>query len=109
MSRVILVCGRAWNSAQVQHFTGRGPTLSVNDQSPGETRGVGPAVRTGNPSVIPPRVRADPFAARRSQALRASPQWVRAKARWYQRLAWWNTVGQLGSRTPAGEASRGHD
>src|SRR5215218_7833389 len=38
--------------------------------------------------VIPPRVRADPFAARRSQALRAlraSPQWVRAKARWYQR------------------------
>ena len=33
--------------------------------------------------VIPPRVRADPFAARRSQALRASPQWVRAKARWY--------------------------
>src|SRR5215213_5845196 len=34
--------------------------------------------------VIPPRVRADPFAARRSQALRASPQWVRAKARWYE-------------------------
>src|SRR5829696_4578052 len=33
--------------------------------------------------VIPPRVRADPFAARRSQALRASPQRVRAKARWY--------------------------
>src|SRR5215218_9020188 len=33
--------------------------------------------------LIPPRVRADPFAARRSQALRASPQWVRAKARWY--------------------------
>src|SRR5215208_5857494 len=30
--------------------------------------------------LIPPRVRADPFAARRSQALRASPQWVRAKA-----------------------------
>src|SRR5215218_11412682 len=35
--------------------------------------------------LIPPRVRADPFAARRSQALRASPQWVRAKARWYER------------------------
>src|ERR671910_833061 len=51
MSRVILVCGRALNSAQVQRFTGRGPTLSVNDQSPNETRGVGPAVRTGNPSV----------------------------------------------------------
>ena len=34
--------------------------------------------------IIPLRVRADPFAARRSQALRASPQWVRAKARWYQ-------------------------
>jgi hypothetical protein len=33
--------------------------------------------------VLPPRVRADPFAARRSQALRASPQRVRAKARWY--------------------------
>src|ERR671916_443484 len=51
MSRVILVCGRAWNSAQVQRCTGRGPTLSVNDQSPSETRGVGPAVSTGNPSV----------------------------------------------------------
>ena len=35
-------------------------------------------------ALIPPRVRADPFAARRSQALRASPQWVRAKARWYK-------------------------
>src|SRR5215217_8721902 len=51
MSRVILVCGRAFNSAQVQRFTGRGPTLSVKDQSPSETRGVGPAERTGKPSV----------------------------------------------------------
>src|SRR5918994_1237773 len=51
MSRVILVCGRARNSAQVQRFTGRGPTLIVNDQSPSETRGVGPAERTGKLSV----------------------------------------------------------
>src|SRR5215218_5180978 len=51
MSRVSLVCGRALNSAQVQRFTGRGPTLSVNDQLSSETRGVGPAERTGKPSV----------------------------------------------------------
>ena len=42
-----------------------------------------PAPAAAN-SVIPPRVRADPLAARRSQALRASPQCVRPKARWYQ-------------------------
>src|SRR5215217_8104294 len=51
MSRVILVRGREWNSTQVQRFTGRGPTLNVNNQSPSETRGVGPAERTGKPSV----------------------------------------------------------
>src|SRR5215207_3303929 len=52
MSRVILLRGKAWNSAQFQRFTGRGPTLRVNDQSPRETRGVGPAESTGNPSVM---------------------------------------------------------
>src|SRR4051794_11041744 len=51
MSRVILVCGKAWNSAQDQRFAGRGPTFSVNDQSSSDTRGVGPADRTGKPSV----------------------------------------------------------
>src|SRR3712207_2729308 len=51
MSRVILVCGRARNSAQVQRITGRGPILRVNDQSASEIRGVGPAERTGKPSV----------------------------------------------------------
>ena len=30
---------------------GRGPILSVNDQSLSDTRGVGPAERTGKPSV----------------------------------------------------------
>src|SRR5215207_8421549 len=51
MSRVILVCGKAWNSAQFQRFTGREPTFSENGQPPRETRGVGPAESTGNPSV----------------------------------------------------------
>ena len=51
MSRVILVCGKAMNSSQVQRFTGRGPTFSVNDQSAVDSRGVGPAERTGKPSV----------------------------------------------------------
>ncbi|KGJ12668.1 hypothetical protein IT40_00625 [Paracoccus versutus] len=47
MSRVIFVIGRALNSVQFQAFTGRGPILSVNFQSPGSMFGVGPAVRTG--------------------------------------------------------------
>ena len=49
MSRVILVCGSALNSAQVHFLTGRGPCLSVNVQSSVRTRGVGPAESTGKP------------------------------------------------------------
>ena len=48
MSRVILVFGRALNSAPVPHFDGLRPILTVNFQSEGSTLGVGPAVRTGN-------------------------------------------------------------
>jgi len=43
MSRVILVCGSALNSAQFHVFTGLTRSFSVKDQSSVLTRGVGPS------------------------------------------------------------------
>src|ERR1700727_11646 len=51
MSRVILVCGSAPNSDQLQALTERGPTFRVNVQASDSIRGVGPAERTGKPST----------------------------------------------------------
>ena len=47
MSRVILLCGSALNSAQFQIFTGLTPSFSVKVQSSVLMRGVGPADKTG--------------------------------------------------------------
>src|SRR5215207_623866 len=52
MSRVILVCGRASNSAQFHFATVRGPTFSVNVQSSVLIRGVAPADKTGKSEMI---------------------------------------------------------
>src|SRR3569832_2691662 len=49
MSRVILLCGKALNSAQFHFLIGRGPCLRVKNQSSVRTRGVGPADRFGKP------------------------------------------------------------
>src|SRR5215213_7129441 len=74
-----------YQTGAVQSFRDTGANRERFASEPGSA---GPELRAKSLGVlgliIPPRVRADPFAARRSQALRASPQWVRAKARWYQ-------------------------
>src|SRR5215211_7872646 len=77
-----------YQTGAVQSFRDTGANRERFASEPGSA---GPELRAKSLGVlgliIPPRVRADPFAARRSQALRASPQWVRAKARWYE-AAW---------------------